>query len=217
LPAEGRAAQLLAGLQGFVMSKTIIGKTIVGLTALLFAVAPVAAQEVGKTEWHGYPVVLNADGTWYFDCGGYGATLSKQIRMGFCFDPATWTTGSPAGVQEFMYLSTDNTTGVIIIPDSTTYPMDDLHAAVPESAASNGGVTVDKIGASDAPSIQAGGKTFMGTRYKMSVDGTEFSYLDYHTSGGAGTVQVIFWTLPGDEAEADAKAKVFLDQIVFGD
>jgi hypothetical protein len=188
----------------------------IGLTALLLAVAPVAAQEVGKTQWNGYPVVLNADGTWIFDCGGYGATLSKQIRMAFCFDPSTWTVGSPQGVQEFMYLSNDNTTGVIIIPDENIYPLADLHAAVPESAASNGGVTVEALGATEAPSIDIGGRTFMGTRYKMSVEGTEFSYLDYHTSGEAGTVQVIFWTVPGDEAQSDAKAKVFLSQIVFG-
>ena len=188
----------------------------IGLTALLIAAAPVSAQEVGKTDWNGYPDVLKADGTWYFDCGGYGATLSKQIRMAFCFDPATWTTGSPAGVQEFMYLSNDNTTGVIIIPDANIYPMNDLHAAVPESAAQNGSTTVDAIGAGDAPSITVGKVTFMGTRYKMPVEGQEFSYLDYHTSGDSGTVQVIFWTMPGDEAEADAKAKVFLDKIVFG-
>jgi hypothetical protein len=192
-------------------------RLVTGLTALLLAAAPVAAQEVGKTEWHGYPVVLKADSTWYFDCGGYGATLSKQIRMGFCFDPATWTAGTPQGVQEFMYLSNDNTTGVTIIPDSTIYPLADLHAAVPESAASNGGTTVEAIGATDAPSLEVGGKTFMGTRYKTSVEGTEFSYLDYHTSGAAGTVQVIFWTAPGDEAQSDAKAKVLLNQIVFGD
>lgn len=189
---------------------------IIGLAALLVTAAPVLAQEVGKTQWNGYPVVLNADSTWYFDCGGYGATLSKQVRMAFCFDPSTWTNGTPQGVQEFMYLSTDNTTGVIIIPDANIYPLADLHAAVPESAASNGGTTVAAIGAADAPSIDIGGKTFMGTRYKMSVDGTEFSYLDYHTSGDAGTVQVIFWTAPGDEAQSDAKAKVFLSQIVFG-
>jgi hypothetical protein len=184
--------------------------------AVLATALPVVAQEVGKTEWNGYPVVLQADGTWYFDCGGYGATLSKQIRMAFCFDPDTWTTGSPQGVQEFMYLSNDNTVGVLIIPDSTVYPMADLHAAVPVSAAENGSTTVEALGASDAPSIQVGDKTFMGTRYKMDVDGTQFSYVDYHTSGNAGTVQVIFWTMPGDEAEADAKAAVFLKQIVFG-
>ena len=189
---------------------------IIGLAALLVTAAPVLAQEVGKTQWNGYPVVLNADGTWYFDCGGYGATLSKQIRMAFCFDPSTWAIATPQGVQEFMYLSTDNTTGVIIIPDANIYPLADLHAAVPESAASNGSTTVDAIGATDAPSIDIGGKTFMGTRYKMSVEGTEFSYLDYHTSGDSGTVQVIFWTVPGDEAQSDAKAKVFLSQIVFG-
>lgn len=188
----------------------------IGLAALLVTAAPVFAQEVGKTEWNGYQVVLKADGTWHFDCGGYGATLSKQIRMAFCFDPATWTNGSPAGVQEFMYLSTDNTTGVIIIPDTNIYPMNDLHAAVPESAAQNASTTVDKLGASDAPSITVGDVTFLGTRYTMLVEGQDFSYLDYHTSGDSGTVQVIFWTMPGDEAEADAKAKVFLDQIVFG-
>ena len=188
----------------------------IGLAGRRRAAPPVLAQAGGKTPGDGDTGGLNADGTWVFDCGGYGATLSKQIRMAFCFDPATWTTGSPAGVQEFMYLSTDNTTGVIIIPDANVYPMNDLHAAVPESAAQNGSTTVDAISASDAPSITVGDVTFMGTRYKMPVDGQDFSYLDYHTSGDSGTVQVIFWTMPGDEAEADAKAKVFLDKIVFG-
>lgn len=189
----------------------------IGLTALLIAAAPATAQEVGKTQWNGYPVVLKADGTWIFDCGGYGATLSKQIRMAFCFDPATWTNGSPQGVQEFMYLSNDNTTGLIVIPDGTYYPLDDLHAAVPISAAQNGGTTVEAIGARDAPSMTVDGRTWMGTRYKLSVEGTEFSYLDYHTTGeGFGTVQVILWTAPGDEAQSDAKAKVFLSQVVFG-
>lgn len=189
----------------------------IGLMALLIAAAPASAQDVGKTEWNGYPVVLKADGTWIFDCGGYGASLSKQIRMAFCFDPATWTIGSPQGVQEFMYLSNDNTTGIIVIPDGTYYPIDDLHAAVPISAAENGGTTVEAIGASDAPSMTIGGRTWMGTRYKLSVEGTEFSYLDYHTTGeGFGTVQVILWTAPGDEPQSDAKAKVFLSQVVFG-
>jgi len=192
-------------------------RLVVGLTALIIAATPVVAQEVGKTEWNGYPVVLKADGTWFFDCGGYGAAMSKQIRMAFCFDPATWTVGTPQGVQEFMFLSNDNTTGVLVIPDQNIYPLDQLHVAVPESAAQNGNTTVDAIDASDAPSIVVKGKTFMGTRYKLGVDGSPFSYLDYHTSGDAGTVQVIFWTAPGDEAQADAKAKVFLDQIVFGD
>ncbi|RYE83327.1 MAG: hypothetical protein EOP19_14090 [Hyphomicrobiales bacterium] len=192
-------------------------RLIVGLTALLFSAAPALAQEVGKTQWNGYPVVLNADGTWFFDCGGYGASLSKQIRMAFCFDPETWTIGSPQGVQEFMYLSKDDTTGVIVIPDTSIYPMADLHAAVPISAAENGSTTVEAISASEAPSINVAGRIFMGTRYKLSVEGTEFSYLDYHTSGDAGTAQVIFWTAPGDEAQADAKAKVLLNQIVFGD
>lgn len=188
----------------------------IALAALLAVAAPTFAQEVGKTEWNGYPVVLQADGTWYFDCGGYGATLSKQIRMAFCFDPAAWTADTPSGEQEFMYLSTDNTTGVLIIPDANVYDLAAMHAAVPVSAAENAGSTVEAIAASDAPSIEVGDKTFMGTRYTMTVDGTAFSYLDYHTSGDAGTVQVVFWTMPGDEAAADAKAADFLKQIVFG-
>jgi hypothetical protein len=187
------------------------------LAALLVSAAPAYAQEVGKTKWNGYDVVLNADQTWYFDCGGYGATMSKQIRMAFCFDPQVWTTSSPQGVQEFMYLSNDNTTGVIVIPDSNYYSMDAIHAAVPVSAAQNGGTTIEAIKASDAPSIIIDGKTWMGTRYTLPVEGTAFSYLDYHTTGeGFGTVQVIFWTVPGDEAQSDAKAKAFLPKIVFG-
>ena len=189
----------------------------IGLTALLIAAAPVSAQEVGKTEWNGYPVVLKADGTWIFDCGGYGATLSQQIRLAFCFDPATWNSGTPQGAQEFMYLSKDETTGLVVVPDGTYYPLDDLHAAVPVAAAENGGITVEALAATDAPPITIDGRTWMGTRYKMGADGTEFSYLDYHTTGeGFGTVQVILWTMPGDEALSDAKAKVFLSQVIFG-
>jgi hypothetical protein len=189
----------------------------IGLAALLMSAAPVVAQEVGKTQWNGYDVVLNADQTWYFDCGGYGATMSKQIKMAFCFDPKTWSVGQAQGVQEFMYLSTDNTTGVLTIPDSSYYELADLHAAVPVSAAENGNTTVEALGATEAPTIIIDGKTWMGTRYKQSVDGTEFSYLDYHTTGeGFGTVQVVFWTVPGDEAQSDAKAKDFLKQVVFG-
>ena len=106
--------------------------------------------------------------------------------MGFCFDPQTWTKcGSPAGVQEFSDPSTDNTTGVIIIPDSTTYPLKDLHAAVPVIRRHQLVAPPSTRSApADAPTVQAGGKTFMGTRYKMSVDGTNFSLPQgYHMSG----------------------------------
>jgi len=190
-------------------------RMVFGLAALMLAAAPVAAQDVGTVDWNGHPVVLKSDQTWYFDCGGYPAMMSQTIRMAFCFDPSVWSRGETVGVQEFTYLSTDNTTGVTIIPDANIYPMADLHKAVPESAATNGSTTVDKINASDAPSIIIDGRTWMGTRYTLGVEGQEFAYLDYHTSGnGFGTAQVIFWTAPGDEAQSDAKAKAFLGQVI---
>ena len=184
-----------------------------GLAAVL--ASPALAQEVGTVDWNGHPVVLKSDQSWYFDCGGYPAALSQTIRMAFCFDPAVWTQGTTSGVQEFTYLSTDNTTGVTIIPDANLYDAAGLHAAVPESAAGNGNTTVDQINAADAPSLVVAGRTWMGTRYTLGVEGQQFSYLDYHASGnGFGTAQVIFWTAPGDEAQADQKAKAFLDKTI---
>lgn len=194
-------------------------KTIAIAAMMLLATSlPSLAQEVGKTQWNGHDVVLNADQTWYFDCGGYPAQMSKTIRMAFCFDPAEWQPGEPTGGQEFMYLSLDNTTGVTVIPDQNIYAAADLHKAVPEAAASNGQTTVDKIQASDAPSMVVDGKTWQGTRYVLGVDDTPFSYLDYHLSAEKlGTAQVIFWTVPGDEAVSEEKAKAFLAKIIYGD
>jgi hypothetical protein len=191
---------------------------------MLFALAtlatialPAAAQEVGRTEWNGYDVVLNADQSWYFDCGGYGATLSQTIRMAFCFDPAVWDAGEASNDQEFMFLSKDGSTGLIVIPDAQIYDMQSLHAAVPVSAAQNGQTTVEQINASEAPPVEINGRTWMGTRYQLNVEGNAFSYLDYHLSAdGLGTAQLILWTLPGEEARSTERAMTLLSQVIYG-
>ena len=192
-------------------------RLLVGFAALLVAAAPVTAQEVGKTEWNGYPVTLNADGTWFFDCGGYPAVLSKTVRMAFCFDPAVWTKQDDQAGAEFFLLSADETTGLLVMPSTTIYSPSDLHTAVAAAAASNAGVTVEALGVTDAPAIEVDGKTFAGSRYLQLSEGTEFSYLDYHTSGDAGTVQLVFWTAPGDEAASAAKADALVKKMIFGD
>ena len=199
------------------MNNTIIRKTVVGLAALLFAVAPVAAQEVGKTEWNGYPVVLNADGTWYFDCGGYGATLSKAVRMAFCFDPEFWTPVEQQDPQEFVTFSKDDTYGLGLITEAEVIAPDDLHAAVLANAAANAKTTVDKVDASDAPPLEINGRTWTGTHYNINTGESEFSYLNYHISGDAfGTAQVVFFTLKGNDGAIAEQAKAFLEKVVFG-
>lgn len=196
----------------------MIKTSFVALAAVLAVSLPAMAQEVGHTKWNGYDVVLKADQTWYFDCGGYGAEMSKTIRMAFCFDPEAWEAGEASNDQEFMYLSKDGSTGLIVIPDATVYDTKALHEAVPKSAAINGQTTVDKIKASDAPPMVVNGKTWMGTRYQLTVDGNDFSYLDYHLSAeNLGTAQIILWTVPGDEDKSSEKAQTFLSQVIYGD
>jgi hypothetical protein len=188
------------------------------LATLAATALPAAAQEVGRTQWNGYDVVLNADQSWYFDCGGFGATMSQTVRMAFCFDPAVWDAGEASNDQEFMFLSKDGSTGLIVIPDAKIYDMQALHDAVPVSAAQNGQTTVDQINASDAPPVEINGKTWMGTRYLLTVEGNQFSYLDYHLSdAGVGTAQLILWTLPGEEAKSTEKAMAVLSQVIYGD
>lgn len=191
-------------------------KLIIGLAALLISAAPVVAQEVGTTQWNGYPVVLKADGTWYFDCGGYGATLSKEVRMAFCFDPNGWNPGEPQDTQEFVSFSADDTVGLGIITEAQVFSAEDLMAAVLANAAQNNTSSGKPDGVA-GESVEINGHTWATATYTAVTPDAEFSYKNYHISGeNFGTAQVVFFTLKGGEAAIEEKAKAFLSQVVFG-
>jgi len=188
--------------------------------ATLLAATPTFAAEVGRTLFNGRGVILNDDKTWAYtrpaaiDCGGLDAVQSHRITFGLCIDPAVWSAAEPQGAQEFLFFSTDGKAALAVTPEVDYLDVETLRTAIASNAAEASGVPLDKIAFVPDPAVDVGGHEWQGVRYTVPVNEQQFAYLNYHISEPAvGTVQLTFWTEPGDEALSSSLASDVLARL----
>lgn len=203
--------------------------------ALLLSASPVLSAEVGRVQFNGRNVILNDDNTWSYatpqtaaatdpandaplTCAGFDPFVSARIKFAACIDPAVWTSADPIGEQEFLAYSADGKTAVTIVTETTVIPMNLYKDAIVAASAASAGVDAATITTTNEGNADYAKHSWGTFRYSMTVEGNAFAYLNYHVSDEAlGSVQVVFWTIPGDEATADAQAQALLSQVAFGD
>lgn len=194
--------------------------------AVLAALAPIAAataEEVGRAEVDGRPVVLFENGTWRFarsdaetrgDCAERVVFASSLVPLSYCLSDAEWRKTPPFGAfeQAFAHKQANVFMGTIteravlsatVVRDAIIANMEDASGLTPVEVAGEGTRTIN-------------GTDWRTLKLRTTIDGSRFVYWYYYLTGEAAVVQVLFWAPASEESDGDAIVPNVADTLRFG-
>jgi len=140
---------------------------------------------------------------------------SKTVRLSACIDENDWVVQPRQGDQEFLYFSADEKVGFTIITEKETFTASDFRRAVLlNGKAANG----DKDVAVIAERVEnVADKPWNVIEYQFGDAGQELEFQNfYYSQPGLGSVQVVFWSIPGDATVAAYRAGRVLSTLSYG-
>ena len=140
---------------------------------------------------------------------------SKQLKLSACIDAADWVVQEPQGDQEFLYFSQDGTVGFTIITETETFTPADFRGAVLTNAKNaNDGTDVSIV---KERVENVGDKPWNVIDYQFGASGEELEFQNfYYSQPGFGSVQMVFWSTPGDASVAAYRAGKVLGSLTYG-
>jgi hypothetical protein len=140
---------------------------------------------------------------------------SKNLKLSACIDESDWVLQAPQGDQEFFYLSADERVGFTIITEKETFTATDFRGAILANAKSgNEGTDVPVIGERVE---NVADKPWNVIEYQFGGAGQELEFQNfYYSQPGFGSVQLVFWSVPGDATVAAYRAGRLLGTLSYG-
>lgn len=137
---------------------------------------------------------------------------SRTVGISACIDDSEWELRAPQGDQEFLYFSIDQRVGFTIITEKESFtPTDFRKAVLINGKNANNGRDVQVI-AERVESV--GGKSWNVMEYQFGEPGQELEFQNfYYTQPDFGSVQVVFWSIPGDATMAAYRAGKVLSSL----
>ena len=140
---------------------------------------------------------------------------SKVLKLSACIEENDWVVQPKQGDQEFLYFSPDEKVGFTIITEAASFTASDFRNAVLiNGKAANG----DKDVAIIAERVEnVGDKPWNVIEYQFGEAGQELEFQNfYYSQPGFGSVQVVFWSIPGDATVAAYRAGRVLSTLNYG-
>jgi hypothetical protein len=140
---------------------------------------------------------------------------SKVLKLSACIDESDWVLQAPQGDQEYFYLSADERVGFIIISEKETFTASDFRGAILANAKNgNNGTEVPVVGERVE---NVGDKPWNVIEYQFGDEGQELEFQNfYYSQPGFGSVQMVFWSVPGDATVAAYRAGRVLGSVGYG-
>lgn len=139
---------------------------------------------------------------------------SKTVGITACIDDNEWELRAPQGDQEFLYFSLDQRVGFTIITEKENFTASDFRKAILINGKnSNNGQDVQVI----SERVEGvGGKSWNVMEYQFGEPGQELEFQNfYYTQPDFGSVQVVFWSIPGDATVAAYRAGTVLSSLTY--
>lgn len=139
---------------------------------------------------------------------------SKTVGISACIDDSQWELRAPQGDQEFLYFSLDQRVGFTIITEKENFTASDFRQAILINGKnSNSGKDVQII----SERVEGvAGKSWNVMEYQFGEAGQELEFQNfYYTQPDFGSVQVVFWSIPGDATVAAYRAGTVLSSLAY--
>ncbi len=141
---------------------------------------------------------------------------SRVLKLSACIEENDWVIQAPLGAQEFLFFSPDQKVGFAIISEAQTFSGTDFRRAVLINGKNaNGGVDVRVL----AERVETVADTAWNViEYEFGTADQKLVFQNfYHSRAGFGSVQIVFWSVPGDDNVAAYRAGRLLGTVRYRD
>ena len=140
---------------------------------------------------------------------------SKNLKLSACIDENDWVVQPKQGDQEFLYFSADEKVGFTIITETQSFTASDFRQAVLTNGKNANDGADPQILAERVENV--GDKPWNVMEYQFGTAGQELEFQNfYYSQPGFGSVQVVFWSIPGDATIAAYRAGRVLSSLAYG-
>lgn len=141
---------------------------------------------------------------------------SATIKLSACVEQAAWLAQPVGGNgQEFLYFSPDQRVAFTVITEKEPFTPADFRSAVLINGRNANGGQDPTVVSERVENVQD--KPWNVIEYIVGGPGEELQFQNfYYSQPGFGSVQVVFWSLPGDATIAAYQAGRVLSSVSYG-
>lgn len=142
---------------------------------------------------------------------------STKVKLSACVDPAGWATQTPAGDQEFLYYSSDETIGFAVISENGAWPVSQFREAILTNAvAAAAEAKPENVTIVSERLENIGGKAWNVIEYQvLTADAPLLFQNFFYVQPGFGSTQFVYWSAPEGGTSAAFRAGQMLSTIQF--
>jgi hypothetical protein len=142
---------------------------------------------------------------------------STKVKLSACVDTTGWATQTPAGDQEFLYYSSDETIGFAVISENGAWPVSQFREAILSNAASAAlDAKPENVSIVSERLENIGGKAWNVIEYQvLTADAPLLFQNFFYVQPGFGSTQFVYWSIPEGGTSTAFRAGQMLSTIQF--
>ena len=142
---------------------------------------------------------------------------STKVKLSACIDTTGWATQTPAGDQEFLYYSSDETIGFAVINETGAWPVSQFREAIlTNAAAAAADAKPENVTVVSERLENIGGKAWNVIEYQVATADAPLLFQNfYYVQPGFGSTQFVYWSIPEGGTSAAFRAGQMLATIQF--
>ena len=142
---------------------------------------------------------------------------STKVKLSACIDTTGWATQTPAGDQEFLYYSSDETIGFAVINENGAWPASQFREAIlTNAAAAAADAKPENVTVVSERLENIGGKAWNVIEYQVATADAPLLFQNfYYVQPGFGSTQFVYWSIPEGGTSAAFRAGQMLATIQF--
>lgn len=142
---------------------------------------------------------------------------STKVKLSACVDTTGWATQTPAGDQEFLYYSSDETVGFAIISENGAWPVSQFRDAILSNAAAAAtDASAENVTIVGERLENIGGKAWNVIEYRVMTPDTPLLFQNFfYVQPGFGSTQFVYWSTPEGGTSAAFRAGQMLSTVQF--
>ena len=142
---------------------------------------------------------------------------STKVKLSACIDTTGWATQAPAGDQEFLYYSSDETIGFAVINETGAWPVSQFRDAIlTNAAAAAADAKPENVTIVSERLENIGGKAWNVIEYQVVTPDAPLLFQNfYYVQPGFGSTQFVYWSIPEGGTSAAFRAGQMLSTIQF--
>ncbi|MDB5541483.1 MAG: hypothetical protein JWQ89_3210 [Devosia sp.] len=142
---------------------------------------------------------------------------STKVKLSACVDDTGWAAQTPAGDQEFLYYSSDETIGFTIINEKGAWPVSQFREAILANAtAAATDAKPENVTIVSERLENIGGKAWNVIEYQVVTPDAPLLFQNfYYVEPGFGSTQFVYWSIPEGATSAAFRAGQMLSTVQF--